>query len=71
MTPTAKPNPNIIPSAKTIKIDIVSLNAIIDVFEEGGIITIEKKIPPAGGTPIISYSLGWARPCTVIVHSGT
>lgn len=58
MTPTAKPNPNIIPSTSTTKIDIVSLNAIIDVLDEGGIITVEKKTPPAGGPPSISYSLG-------------
>ena len=31
---------------------------ITDVLEEGGIITVEKKIPPTGGTPSISYSLG-------------
>jgi hypothetical protein len=36
----------------------VSLTAIIDVLAEGGIVIVEKKIPPAGGIPSISYSLG-------------
>jgi hypothetical protein len=31
---------------------------IFDALEEGGIITVEKKIPPTGGTPSIGYSLG-------------
>jgi hypothetical protein len=33
-------------------------DAIIDVFEEGGIILVEKEIPPTGGPTVISYSLG-------------
>jgi hypothetical protein len=33
--------------------------AIIDVLEEGGIITVEKKIPPTGGTPRISRRLAF------------
>jgi hypothetical protein len=33
-------------------------DAIVDVLEEGGILTVEKKIPPAGGPTSISYSLG-------------
>ena len=33
-------------------------DAIIDVFEEGGIILVEKKTPPTGGPTVISYSLG-------------
>lgn len=33
-------------------------DVVIDVLEEGGIITVEKIIPPTGGTPSISYSLG-------------
>jgi hypothetical protein len=33
-------------------------DATTDVLEEGGIITVEKKIPPTGETPSTSYSLG-------------
>jgi len=43
--------------AKSIK-NKKDFDAIIDVLEEGGIIAAEKKIPPTGGLPSISYSLG-------------
>lgn len=33
-------------------------DAIIEVLQEGGIITIDKEILSAGGTPSVSYSLG-------------
>jgi Bifunctional DNA primase/polymerase, N-terminal/Protein of unknown function (DUF3987) len=33
-------------------------DATIDVLEESGIINVEKRTPPTGGLPIISYSLG-------------
>ena len=46
--------------AKSIRNQKGGFDVVIDVLEEGGIITVEKIIPPTGGTPSISYSLAKA-----------
>jgi len=43
---------------KSIRNQKGGFDVVTDVLEEGGIITVEKIIPPTGGTPSISYSLG-------------